>query len=85
MEEFHRNFPGYEKVHEYIESQKLELNRQYQRMLFHEKYPNIDFNNIQKPRSIGGVRFAINDGCDRYINSTTHAVYLFDRHQNKWL
>jgi len=81
MEEFHRNFPSFEKEYYRIENQQLKDAETYRKNMFHLQHPFVRWGNLQSQSDT----IMTDDGCIHYRHKITNKIYSWNFSSNKWI
>jgi hypothetical protein len=84
MEEFHKNFPSYEKEYYREEKQSIKEGEEYRKGLFFpivSWFRTISWDNLEKQSS----DFMTDDGCIHYKDIFTNKIYSWHLSKKKWI
>ena len=80
MEEFHKNFPSYEKEYYRTEEESIKEAEEYRKRLFHLKYPTVSWHSLQKQ----DPNIMTDDACIHYKDILTNNIYSWQSNKKMW-
>ncbi len=80
MEEFHKNFPSFEKEHAKKEDELRKKNSKMKEQKFKEQYPSLFFKQLTKQNE--GI--STDDGCIHYRYGLNGRIYSWNFIEKEW-